>query len=177
MIRIQPYQRKPAPTESDADCWNVFTSGRGQSCESENTQWFTLSKSSLGESDVVLYLLDSVVWTKLSQSLLAASASACVWYSSYMVIANRSVAPLHCIPGRASLAILSGHGDAHCGAKKLGFFLALKPLADIRAMSSLEGATSFKGASVLREASADIWLIQLTFIVLTQHPSVWRGEQ
>ena len=44
-------------------------------------------------------------------------------------------------------------------------------------MSSLEGATSFKGASALREASADIWLIQLTFIVLSQHPSVWRGEQ
>ena len=48
---------------------------------------------------LVLYLLVSVVWTKASQSLLTASASACAWYSIYMVIANRSAAPPHCIPG------------------------------------------------------------------------------
>lgn len=48
---------------------------------------------------LVLYLLDSVVWTKASQSLLTASASACAWYSSYMVIASRSIAPPHGIPG------------------------------------------------------------------------------
>ena len=41
-------------------------------------------------------------------------------------------------------------------------------------MSSLEGATSLIWASALREASADFWLIQLDFIVLTQHPSVWK---
>lgn len=52
MIKIQSYHRKPAPTEPDADCWNGFTTGRGQSCDSENMQGFTLSKSSLGESDV-----------------------------------------------------------------------------------------------------------------------------
>ena len=48
---------------------------------------------------LVLYLLVSVAWTKASQSLLTASASACARYSNYMVIANRSIAPPHCIPG------------------------------------------------------------------------------
>ena len=51
MIRIQPYHRKPAPTEPDADCWNGFTLGRGQSRDPENMYGFTLSKSSLEESD------------------------------------------------------------------------------------------------------------------------------
>ena len=63
------------------------------------------------------------------------------------------------------------------GLKTRSFFLALNPLAGTRVMSTLEGATSLKGASALREASPDLWLIQLDFIVLTQHPSVWRGEK